>query len=128
MELGLDSRISKIVDDTRGEVCIAVRRYNESKVHEASHDDFVVFEDVFDITKRYGSLKSAASLVDLKACFDVSAFLFGKPFCVFGKICEKEEEKDGDDAGQDAFEDEDPAPAPVTTQTIHLTNSARELC
>ncbi len=83
----------------------------QSEIHEASDEDFVVLEDVEDVGESDLALNGGAALVLLQAGFDVRALVFAEPGGVFGEIGDEEEEEDGDDAGESALEDEDPAPA-----------------
>lgn len=57
---------------------------------------------------------------------DVGAFGWSKPFSVFGEVGQEEEEDKGDHAGEDTFEDENPAPAAVGLHVIHFANCGSE--
>ena len=67
VQLRLDGAVPVAFYDTRREVGISVGRDNEPKVHETSHDDLVILEDVSNIVELDGSFDGRPALVDAQA-------------------------------------------------------------
>lgn len=111
VQLRLDGGVAVCLDDSGGEEGVPVRGDDESKVHEPADEDLVVFEDVDDVLDADCAFSGGAALVLAQPPSDVGALFFVEPFCVFGEIGDKKEEEEGDDAGEEALEDEDPAPS-----------------
>jgi hypothetical protein len=65
-----------------------------------------------------GSFTGGFALVDFQSGFDVGTFVFGEPFAFFGEVGDQEEEEKRHDAGQEAFEDEDPSTVFVSANLI----------
>lgn len=57
---------------------------------------------------------------------DVDPFFFCQPLGLFRKVGNEEECGQGDDAGQEAFEDEYPAPGVVASSAVHLADCTSE--
>lgn len=108
------------MDDSWGEECVTVRGNNETKVHESANEDLIVFEDFDDVPNTDGAFGSGATLVLAQSSLDVGALFIVEPFCVLREIRDEEEEEDGDNAGEETFEYEDPAPSLVAANALHL--------
>lgn len=122
VQLCLDLAIAIAVDNRRREVRIAVRRYDESKVHKASEPDLVVLEDIGDIFSAHFAFHGRGTLFAAETVCDEVLLLRGKPVTVFGEVGKNEEECCADDTGEDAFEDENPSPSLVSSNSVHLSN------
>lgn len=101
-----------------------VRGHDEAKVHETANEDLKVPEHVDDIAQGDLAFRRIAPLVRAQACSDVGSLRLAEPLGVLGKIGYDEEENEGDDAGQGAFEDEDPPPALIAAHAAHLADGA----
>lgn len=79
VELGADLRIAVCLDDAWGEECVAVGGDDQSEVHQAAEEEFVVFEAVEDILGGDAALAGGAALVLFKPGSDVGSFIFSEP-------------------------------------------------
>lgn len=86
VQLRADGRVPVALDDARREEGVAVRRHDESEVHEPADEDLVVLEHVDDVPDSNRAFCGGAALVLAQAVFDVDALLVGEPFCVLGEI------------------------------------------
>lgn len=53
-------------------------------------------------------------------CPDELSLLVGKPFDIFGKVGNDKEPDERDDASEQAFDDENPPPATVSSDSFHF--------
>lgn len=97
VELRLDGRVAVRLDDLGTEVRVAVRRNDQTEVHEATDDDLGIFKYASNISSRNGSFASGFALIDLEPGFDVGAFVLGEPLHLFGEVGEEEKEEEGYD-------------------------------
>lgn len=109
MQLCLDRAVSVRPNDGRREVGVAVCRNNEPEVHEPAEDEFIVLEAVQNIFERDFPLTRGLTLVILETGFDKCCFCWSKPFRFLGEVGDDEVEGEGHDAGEEAFENEDPS-------------------
>jgi hypothetical protein len=122
MQLRLDGRVAVALDNGRGEISVSVGRYNQPKVHETADEDLGVFEDFQDVSGGDGSFAGGFALVDFQSGFDVGTLVFGEPFTFFREVRDQEEEEERHDAGQEAFEDEDPSAEVVSADIFWIRN------
>ena len=54
------------------------------------------------------------------------SFICSEPSRVFGEVGYDEVRSEGDDAGQDTFEDKDPAPSMVALDVVHFVDGGSE--
>ena len=125
-ELCSNGGIAESFYDGGSEEGVAVCGHDHTEIHEAAYDDFVILEYAPDVSSGDFALFGGTALVNLEAGFDVFAFVGGEPFGVFREGGKDEEEADGDYAGENAFEDEDPAPAVVATDSLHFADDGGE--
>ena len=136
--------VAEARNNAGGEEGVAVSWHDEPKVHESSHDDYhksashdlashndksltlVVLEDVAHILERDRPVQRCFPLVDLEALLDKLLLPCAKELRVFGEVRDDEEERDGHDAGEQALDDEDPAPRLVAAQAGHVAQSGGE--
>jgi hypothetical protein len=105
---------------------VTLTRYDQPKVHETSHDDLIVFEAVDHICEGDASLESRVSLVVSKPGFDVLSLRLCHPLGVLGEIRDGKVPKERDEAGQAAFQDEDPSPTEVPFHAVHFADGRRK--
>lgn len=103
VELRLDGRVAVGLDDLGTEVGIAVRRHNQSEVHESADDDLRVFEHASNVSSGDGSFASGFALVDLESRFDIGAFVLGEPLYFFREVWQEEVEEEGHDDCQETL-------------------------
>lgn len=103
-----------------------VSRNDESKVHEPPHDDFIVLEHVHHIPKCNLPVRRTASLIDPQPRLYILPLLLGQPFRIFREIGDEEVKGECYDAGEDAFEDEDPSPGGVAAHAVHFPDGGGE--
>lgn len=126
MQLCLNRAVAVAPDNARREVSISVSRHDETKVHETTKPDLDVLEYVQDVTTSNLSFSCTLALVGSESGGDVGALFLGQPFCFLRKVGYTEEEGKANDAGEEAFEDEDPAPSTIALDAFHLTNRCSE--
>jgi len=107
MELGLDGAVPERLDEAGREVRVPVRRHDQAEVHEAGDEDLVVGEDASDVARGDGAVARGGALVGAQAGGDVGFFVGAEPGGLFGEVGQDEEEDEGDEDGEAAFEDED---------------------
>ena len=65
MKLCLDVAISVGLDDARSKICVAIRRDDQPKIHEAPEEDLIILEAVEHIPESYAALQGGLSLIVL---------------------------------------------------------------
>ena len=88
------------------EVGIAISRNDQTKVHEAGHDDLVVFQDISDILERNRSFQSRFTLIKSQSSSNILSFAFREPFSLFGERRDGKEEDDCNYGCERSLEDE----------------------
>ena len=122
VQLGLDLPVAVALNDTWGEVGIGVCRDDEAKVHKPTKPDLEILENSAHVSCRDRSLPGRFTLIDLETRLHVSTLIFVQPLCILGEVGDDEEEEDGDNTREHAFEDENPAPPTVSQHSVHLSN------
>ena len=79
VQLGPDLRVAVRADDAGGKEGVAVGRDDESEVHEAAQEEFVVFEAVEDVSEGDAAFAGRAALVLFESGLDVGAFVLLEP-------------------------------------------------
>lgn len=92
------------------------------KPHVDGH--FTVLENVKHILDGQRLLVRRFAHVSRKLLPHIRAFLLSQPFRLLGEIRDGKEPGKGHDAGQDALDEEDPPPAVISTEALHLPQSA----
>lgn len=83
-------------------------------------------KNVHDVSPAKGFVASGVSAISGESVLDECTLFLTQPFHVLGEIRDGEKQKQGHDTSQGAFEDEDPSPATVASQTIHISNGSGE--
>ena len=126
VQLGLNGGVAVTLDDGGAEVCVTVRGDDQAEIHEATDDDFEVFEDVANVFGGDRAFAGGFALVDLESGLHVGALVFGEPFRLLREIGQQEEEEAGYDDGQESLQDKNPAPSFVSTHAVHLADRGGE--
>jgi hypothetical protein len=91
VQLCLNGGVAVGLDNTRGEVGIRIRGYNEPQVHQAAEEEFVVLETVDHVLEGDGSLEGGAALVVAEAGLDEGFLFGGEPFGLLREVGDEEE-------------------------------------
>lgn len=126
VQLGLDAVVAVRLNNARREVGVAISGHNQAEVHEASDNDLIIFEDVADILEGCAALHGGTPLIGAEAGRDKRLFAVGEPLDLFGEVGKPKVEEEADNDGQQAFEDEDPAPSSVAADATHLSDRCSE--
>lgn len=122
VQLRLDGRVAVGLEDAWRKIGVSVSRDDETKVHEAAEDDLVILENVADVLDRNAPFNAGAALVCLETRRNVDLLFWCEPLGFLGEVRQQEVEKEADENREAAFYDEDPAPALVTSQSVHLAD------
>ena len=84
VELCADLSVAVCFDDAGCEEGVAVGGDDETEVHDAAEEEFVVFEAVEDVGEGDAAFACGAALVFEEAGADVGSFVFAEPVGVWG--------------------------------------------
>src|ERR1700722_2045282 len=93
MQLCLDGRISIRLYNSGRKIGVAIRGYDQAKVHKAAYEDLRILKNVTDIPKRDSSLGGRTTLVLTKSRPDERALRGLQPFGFFREAGKQEEEE-----------------------------------
>ena len=101
-----------------------VCRNNKGEVHDATKVDFIVLEDIDSVVNFYVATSCRLSLLRYEPGPDIDSFVFTQPLCLLGKIGNNEEGNKGDNASEDAFQNENPTPSVEASEGIQISYSS----
>lgn len=126
VKLGLDRAVAIRSDYAGRKVGVSIGGNDEAKVHEAAENDLVVLEYVLDVGQSRLSLSTGGALVGMKTGGDVGPLLVVEPLDLLGEVGKQKVKGKADEDGEKTFENEDPAPAHVAANALHLPDGCGE--
>ena len=94
--------------------------------YTTSMPTFEIFEDIQHIPERDPPVQRRLSLINLEPLLHPPPFPFAQELGLLREVRDDEEEQEGNDAGQEALDDEDPAPGEVAAQAVHVGQGGGE--
>ena len=110
-------------NNRRREIRIPVRRNNLTEIHPSADKDLIVLEHGEHIAQAQRLVGRSIARISGEFGAHELTLLFRQPLRVFGKVAHDKEGDDSHHAGHQSFDDEHPAPAAVSADTLHLAES-----
>ncbi len=110
-ELCLDLGVAVRLDDRRCKIGVSIGWDDQAKVHETAQEEFVVPEAMQHISCSHFPVERRLSLIFFQSALDEPSLILAQPFGLLWKVWNDKEPCQTDDAGENAFQDEDPTPA-----------------
>ena len=125
-QLRVGGFVAKPTDDRRQEERKGIQRHIGAHIDEGVQPSLPVCDTSPEVPHLKGFMLGAGLLVELQAADDALAVGRGEEGGVVGEVVDHPDGDDADEYGRDAFEDEDPGPAGLVADAVHLADGCCE--